>query len=128
MTRNGFLVFLVTVAMLFSLIDMCLKWERKVFIRYPSPRVTFKSAWITSLEEIKREMEKSILINEVLKGVESVFYFPESSTFLFVDEESFKKAQEVVRKEIGNEPKPVERDNERVFQTNGITFVLKVRK
>jgi len=116
------------VASLFFLIDVSLKWERRIYVRFPSPRVTFESAWQGKLEELKRDMEKSILINEVLKGVDGVLYLPEISTLLFNDEESFRKALEVVGKEIGSEPRPLERDNEKTFQTNNLTFVLRVRR
>lgn len=128
MTRNGFLVFSVVIAAFFFLIDVCLRWERKVFVRFPSLQVTFEGAWRKKLEELREEMEKDMLINEVLKGVEGVLYFPEFSTLLFSDEESFKRALEVVRKEVGSEPKPSERGNEKFFRVNNVVFVLKVRR
>ncbi|AJG40035.1 hypothetical protein TRQ7_00930 [Thermotoga sp. RQ7] len=128
MTRNGFLLILLVVALFLFLTDLSFKSERREFTRLPSFGVSVHTPWKTTVERIKNELNGSILVNEILKEVTDVDYYPEWKSFVFKDRESFEKAMKVVKRETGRSVS-VEKTEENVeyFSEEGMYFILKVK-
>ncbi|MCD6552224.1 hypothetical protein [Thermotoga sp.] len=128
MTRNGFLLILLVASLILFLTDLSFKTERKEFTRLPSFGVGVSLPWESTTEQIKSELNTSILVNEVLKEVEVVDYHPEWKSFVFKDRENFERAMKVVKRETGKSVS-VEKTEENVeyFFAEGMYFILKVK-
>ncbi|PLV56860.1 hypothetical protein [Thermotoga sp. SG1] len=128
MTRNGFLLVLMVAALVLFFVDLSFKTERKEFTRFPSFDVGVHTPWKSTVDRIRNELNRSILVNEVLKEVKNIDYYPEWKSFVFKDREDFERALNVVKRETGKNVS-IEKTEENVeyFFAEGMYFILKVK-
>ncbi|PLV59446.1 hypothetical protein [Thermotoga sp. KOL6] len=128
MTRNGFLLILLIASLVLTVVDVTIKSERKEIVRLPSFVFDVDTPWESVVEDLKEELNRSILVNEIMKEISDVDYYPEWKSFVFRNEEDFEKAIRIVARETGETPalKSFENDIRYLF-VRGMYFILKVK-
>ncbi|AAD35827.1 MULTISPECIES: hypothetical protein [Thermotoga] len=128
MTRNGFLFILFVVTLALLIVDVSFKNERKRIERLPSFDVVVETPFKETVEEMKIELNRSILVSEVLKEVEKAEYYPEWKAFVFRSRADFEKAINVVKRETGERLSiKTTEDGVEYFFSSGMYFILKVK-